>query len=384
MSIPINKSLDEIRSEIYDRINEVQDEYSGKGWLPVRLNLMKGVIRGIIEIWAWGLNQLYLLLNTILQQVFVDTATGIWLELLCRIVGVTRKEWTKAEGNVCFMRSGTSGNVLIRAGRILKTRVDGGGNVYRFVTTEDGVLAEGASEVLIPVIAEEYGALSNVAVDQICELSTPVSGVESVTNRADWLTSEGADEEKDESLRERYMLAWTGKDGCTKYAYESWALGVEGVLSVTVGDQHPRGQGTVDVLIMGTAGIPTAELISSVDSVVQWNKPINDDVKVLAPTAVNVSVEAELVLNSGTPAEIISEAENRINALFATSEVMAGVVPFIIREDVVLDKITAVLMGISGVKKVVYSSPSGDVGVGLDELATLTGVSITTSWATEI
>ena len=53
MSIPIprvSKTLDDVRSELFARLEEVQEEYQAKGWLPSRLNLNKGVIRGMLEI----------------------------------------------------------------------------------------------------------------------------------------------------------------------------------------------------------------------------------------------------------------------------------------------------------------------------------------------
>ena len=36
----LGKSIDDIRAELFARIEEVQDEYQEKGWLPARLNLL--------------------------------------------------------------------------------------------------------------------------------------------------------------------------------------------------------------------------------------------------------------------------------------------------------------------------------------------------------
>ncbi len=142
-------------------------------------------------------------------------------------------------------RAGTNIHPLccaaIAAGRIVKTLPDGTGAVYRYVTDADAVLSDGQTAVSVAVTAEEYGAAANVTVGSITEMSTVIEGVSAVTNAADWLTSEGADEETDDALRERYFLRWTENNGCTKYAYKSWALGVTGVIAVTIRDQHPRG-----------------------------------------------------------------------------------------------------------------------------------------------
>ena len=69
LSLPrVSRTLDEIRSSIFARVEEVQDEYQAKGWLPARMNLNKGVIRGILELVAWMFFQLYQLLEALLTQ----------------------------------------------------------------------------------------------------------------------------------------------------------------------------------------------------------------------------------------------------------------------------------------------------------------------------
>lgn len=61
----LSKSIGDIRSGLFARIEAVQDEYAAKGWLPARLNLNKGIARGFIELFAWGLWQLYNFLDRI-------------------------------------------------------------------------------------------------------------------------------------------------------------------------------------------------------------------------------------------------------------------------------------------------------------------------------
>ena len=142
-SLRLSKTIDDIRAGLFARIEQVQDEYAAKGWLPGRLNLNKGVVRGLIELFAWGLWQLYQLLETVHRQAVPLDATGDWLSLHASQIGETRKAATKAVGNILFLRSETaSGNIRIPAGRIVRTRTDGEGNVYRYVTTAVAVLPE--------------------------------------------------------------------------------------------------------------------------------------------------------------------------------------------------------------------------------------------------
>jgi len=376
----VSKSLDSIRQEMFDRAASVQEEYAAKGWLPIRLNLNKGIARGLIELWCWGLWQLYQFLALVLKQAFPDSATGLWLDLHCRQVGVTRRLATKAAGVVYFIRTGTAGNLPIPAGRVVRTRPDGSGRIYRYVTTAAAVIPDGSAEVAVAVHAEDYGAAANATAGQICEIVTVIPGVDAVENRAGWITLEGSDEEGDESLRERYRLAWKVLNGCTKYAYEAWAKEVTGVVQVKIRDQHPRGEGTVDVVIIGSAGAPSPALLAAVDANINGTgnddekRPINDDVLVVGADMVTTAIVAELEVFEGDPVVIAEQAENRVRALYAPLPVIAGVAPFGVGGDVTRDRLVWAMM-VPGVKRV--NMVFADVPVPEYGLASLTALDIT-------
>ena len=111
----LSKSIGDIRSGLFARIEAVQDEYAAKGWLPARLNLNKGIARGFIELFAWGLWQLYNFLDRIHRQAIPRESTGDWLDVHAAQVDETRKPATKTRGNVLFLRGDVSGNVRIPA-----------------------------------------------------------------------------------------------------------------------------------------------------------------------------------------------------------------------------------------------------------------------------
>ena len=100
----LSKDIDDIRAGLFSRIEQVQDEYAAKGWLPARLNLNKGIVRGIVELFAWGLWQLYTFLSVIHQQAIPRSSTGEWLGVHATQVDLERKPATKARGNVLFLR----------------------------------------------------------------------------------------------------------------------------------------------------------------------------------------------------------------------------------------------------------------------------------------
>ena len=310
-------------------------------------------------------------------------ATDRWLDLHCSQVGVQRQVQTKALGKVNFTREETAGNVTIRKNSIVKTRPDGAGMVHRFVVLDSVVLQDGQESISVNVESEDYGQQANVTPGMISEFSTVIPGVDMVENPDGWLTREAVDNEKNDRLKERYELAWKDINGSTKYAYESWARSVSGVVAAKILDRHPRGQGTVDLVIKGTAGLPTAELIDEVAAVVEANRPVNDDAGVLSPDPVNITITAELVLFSGTPDVILATVENRIHAIFTDPSVLPDVDPIGIGEDLTIDRLTHVIMAVGGIKKINWTFPSGDTPVPDTGLAVLEGINLSYVWAGE-
>lgn len=312
-------------------------------------------------------------------------ATGEWLDVHADGVGLTRRPALKASGLVLFLRDPNyqGGNVRVPAGRIVRTQPDGAGNVYRYVTTADAVLPADADRVSVPVESEDYGAAANAGAGQICELATPVPGVRGVTNEAGWLTGEGADEETDADLQARYELVWRANNGCTKYAYKAWALSVPGVASVEVLDRHPRGQGTVDVVVRGTAIIPTEALLEKVRAAIAPNVPINDDWLVKGPDPVGLGIAGTLECVDVDPELAGEAAELRLRALFLDVSPYEDVTPLAIGQDVPLDLLTHTVMGVRGVKRVTWTAPAADVAVPKSGMAVLDSLSLNTVMAEE-
>lgn len=375
----LDRDISELRSSLFGRVEEVQDEYQGKGWLPARLNLNKGIVRGLLELFSWGLWQLYNFLARVHKQAIPLDSDGEWLDLHCAQVDVRRKPAAKAKGKVLFYRGEHRGNIRIPQGRIIRTKPDGSGHVYRYITLENTVLPEAEASVAVAVEAEEYGQLSNATAGQICELVTPVEGIAGVGNGVEWLTNEGADAESDISLRRRYVLAWQRRAGVTRSAYEAAALEVTGVSDVYVADQHPRGEGTVDVIVSGTAGMPTQSLLDAVLVSLDEYIVINHDLLVKAPTPVSVDVRFTLELLSGDENAIKLEAENWVRAMFSPVD-QEGIPRFAIGKDVIRDRLASGIVDIVGVKRIIWDEPAGDIEVPVDGLAILNSLEIGVVW----
>ena len=379
----LDKSLTEVRTDLYARLDEMYADYQAKGWLPAALNLNRGPARGLIELNNWGRHQVNRDISALIPQCFAAYATGSWLDLHAADVLLERKPALQATGRVIFSRLKTGGNVKIPAGRLVRTKPDGLGERYRFVTTEEVVLLENEMTVTAPVKAESYGQAANVTVGTISEIVTAIGGVDAVTNTADWLISEGADPEDDDSLRNRYFLQWKSISGLNKYFYESQALSVAGVAAVKVNDRHPRGQGTVDIYIKGSAGLPTQGLIDQVTAVIEENKPQIDDFLVKGPSPVTVNLDILLHIVTGSHEDIKAEVENRLRALFLSPARSLGVSILNIGEDLTHSRIISEGMKSDGVKSVVVGSPAADLVIEAGELAVLKSLNINTVAAEE-
>ena len=65
----VSRTIEEIRASVFGHVESAQDSLAAQGWLPARLNLNKGVVRGLLEIYCWGYWQIYSLLQRLLAQV---------------------------------------------------------------------------------------------------------------------------------------------------------------------------------------------------------------------------------------------------------------------------------------------------------------------------
>ena len=232
-------------------------------------------------------------------QGYVMTATGPWLDLHAADHLLTRIPARQAEGLVNFY---VSEAVTVPAGTVVQTPIDAAGQSYRFVVPKAVKCAPPFARVLVR--AEAPGAAWNVGDRRITTLVTVIDEVQAITNVSasvpggpSWLLVPGVDRESDEALRRRLQLVWPELgSGSTYHAYEAWVREVQGVVKVAVVDTHPRGQGTVDVVIAPSLGLPSADLITEAQRVVTARKPITADALVRGPSVREINLEVILHL----------------------------------------------------------------------------------------
>ncbi|WP_051967849.1 baseplate J/gp47 family protein [Brevibacillus thermoruber] len=253
-----------------------------------------GVWRTLLELFWRGLNGSRELLRTVIESIF--NPTGDWADLKAAEHNVERIEARHTEGNVVFSRADASKDDIVPEGSIVRTKPDSQGKTYRYLTTVRALFPAGQTELVVPIRAESPGAAYNVPANTITQIVTHIPGVDAVTNRSDWITTEGLDRESDESLNRRRQLKWTelAQGGGNTLTYESIALSVPGVVWVSVDDSHPRGQGTIDVYIGGVTGAPPPELIQAAQEKLNQKKSLIADVLAKAPILKPVDITATI------------------------------------------------------------------------------------------
>ncbi|MFA9457438.1 baseplate J/gp47 family protein [Halalkalibacter sp. AB-rgal2] len=257
------------------------------------------------------------LLRTV-QLMFPQFAEDEWLDLHAGTVGLVRRPPTHASGVVTF--EGIEGTT-ISEGTFVSTAGDGNEPPIRFITKELAIInANGFVDV--PIQAEEPGSTGNVSSDSIIMLESTIEGVLGLTNQLP--TSDGTDEESDESLRARILAVHREMSLSGSVAdYIRWAKEVPGVGDVyVIPEWNSDVPGSVLVLILDSNGAPAGPTL--IDEVQTYIAPDARNGGGLAPIGALVTVDApqQVVINLTFDAVLEGtankdEAENEVKRVLS-------------------------------------------------------------------
>ena len=317
--------------------------------------------------------ELIQLLRTVLNNLFVSHATGVWLDLKMADYSKKRKKAQKTQGLVTVSRLDAEGEaVKIPKGTVFKTVQDINGEELRFFALEAAVLQKGAQTVEVPVEAEIEGTRYNVPQEQITRTLTFLGEV-SVSNTKDWITREGSDTEDDESARTRTLRSWSElAQRAIEDTFINTAESVPGVLFAQADCLHPRGQGTVDVIVTGTAGEATEGLLNDVRKAVAQIAGPYDNILVKSSVTVPQDI-AVTVTVSNAPDN--SQIENRVRTI------LTGLLA--VRKGRRLHELTcsdinlAIRSGCDTVTNAVVTVPDADVRLSRDKVIISGVISVT-------
>lgn len=309
-----------------------------------------------------------------LSNYFIPSADDVeWLALRAVDFHTFRKQAVKTRGELTLTREITTATVKIKRGCIFKTAPDSTGEELRFLSTAEVVFAAGTSSCTVPIEAEIAGAAYNVPAGKITRCLIHLESVTGITNTEGWMTREGADIESLEGLRSRLTDIWAQLSTLpTRDKYKSVCEAVPGVLGVTVNDQHPRGQGTVDIVVTSSTGTASGALLTDVKTAAETIAGPYDNLLVKASTIQVQDVAVTILLPASLSDEGITQT---------VEETLRGLVT--IRRDRVLnalylsDLIVAIRAEIPTVKDVRITTPAANVIAASDVVITLGTITTT-------
>jgi len=306
-------------------------------------------------------------MNDTARQNLVDFARGPMLDYLGALVGVTR---LPASGALCTLQysivAGHTG-VIIPAGNRVQS-IDG---KVIFTTTQEVAVLADILTANVPAAASPAGKIGNgYAIGTIAVILDPLAFVTGVSNTA--ITEGGSDEESDEEMRERIKLApasfsVAGPTGAYKFFAKSAS---PSIVDVAVTSPTP---GEVNIYpLLQDGEIPGSGILDAVNAICNDEKvrPLTDTVNVLAPTAVNYTIEVQLTkLPDADTAEIEEAVTDALEAYKADRINRLGV-------DVVINQLIALCM-VPGVYDVTVVSPVADIVADANEFNNCTSITAT-------
>ncbi|EIO8740625.1 baseplate J/gp47 family protein [Salmonella enterica] len=226
------------------------------------------------------------LINSVLRNLFLQTAKGAFVDLFAAALNLQRKDATRAQGRIHFIKKDAGSMVTIPAGtQIQAERING--VVYTVAVNEKTVIPAGTGDAFINVTATEPGTAFNLSPGYYQILPKAIDGIVSVRNEDDWLTTPGADRESDDELKDRcrnqFNLAGSYH---TDAVYRSLIAAQAGLSIDRVFFQHdaPRGPGTANAYLLLDTGVISQPYVDRVNRYItdQGHHGHGDDMRCFA------------------------------------------------------------------------------------------------------
>lgn len=266
------------------------------------------------------------LIDVVLRNMFVATASGAMLRLLAWGVNVTPKPASAAVGVLRFTKASAAAAVTVRAGTQVQTeRING--VIYALLVSADTPIPSGEISGLVPVVAAVPGSGYNLAPGYFRIMPVAVGGIAGVVNDEDWLIVPGADEESDDELRDRVRNQFNLVGNYHSDAvYRSMIAGVVGLSVDRIFFVHdaPRGPGTANAYLLLDSGETSQPFIDAVNDYItsQGHHGHGDDLQCFAmpetqhDLAVTLYVASRENLSAEEQAELRAGVSNMIRCAF--------------------------------------------------------------------
>lgn len=232
-------------------------------------------------------------------------------------------------------------------------------------TIEDALISTGQTQVSVKVKASEIGSKGNLSANtELTQSGVAIIGVETIKVDSNGLSG-GTDTETDEEFRARLLdIIRNPENGGSVRDYIRWAKEIPGVLSASC-IETARGPGTTDVIIVSTEGVPSEDLLKTVQAHIELKRPTNADVLVRGPESYPISFSITYWTDSVSPFEdtIKKALQNYIANLGVGGTVR-------------ISQIYNVIMDISEIKDMTLISPTQNIVLSQNQIAEIKNIEI--------
>lgn len=354
-----------------EEMEKVQGELEDEGF-PITNFKKGGVFYHLCRMLVTIYIELKELARVIVNSCFIKHAEGDWLKIKAADYSKQQKEAKAAKGYVTIYRNEYNNALQVTKGHCFKTEPDAGGKELKFYCCENTVIDAGEPVGRVLVEAEAPGTYYNIAPGRISISMIHLDGMDYVTNEEDWLFEEGAEEEDLEDLRDRCMSSWAELATRTiEEKLRNAAKSVPGVLDARIDAQHPRGQGTVDVIVTGAAGEASPELIRRVGEAIEPLKGNYEDYLVKSSEVVRQAFELVVYLAEDAATDgVDAQAAKLIEEMMALTR---GEMNTLYRDSI----IQVLSTKIDNYRKTDILQPSGDMLLGQDKVIMAGDINVT-------
>lgn len=176
-----------------------------------------------LRVIAWSMAILWEVVEKVYFSGYVDTAEGTQLDYLGKYIGIERRLWEPARGEIVI--TGDAGT-LVPKDFLIETK-DG----IQFMTLEEGVIGS-SEEITLPIEAYIPGVNGNVPANTIVDITNPTIGIATVNNSK--ATEGGMNIETDAEFRERYINSVAKGGASTLASIRASLLEISGVRAALV------------------------------------------------------------------------------------------------------------------------------------------------------
>ncbi len=323
-------------------------------------------------------------LNIVVQWIFPQYSTGWVLDAHAKRAGLTRKEAVPATGELHIIGTAAA---MIPKGFIFCTPATSITSNVNYAAIDDYVLEydidTGKYVADVSVECTEGGIVGNTPADSITLMSTPIDGIESISNTNAF--TDGAEEETDESLRARIdehdkanNVSYIGNDA----DYKRWATEIDGVGSAAViREWAGPGTGTVKIIILNANGGQASEqLIQDVyDHIMGTDEepdtrlaPIGAILTVTTGTPMTLNFTANVELDQDYTLQTVTEEFTKLLTSYFNDAKEDGEIRY-----TRVARCLSQTPGIIDYNTLYINGARDNIAVGVEDLPTITSLTLT-------